>query len=287
MWMTTAGRPAKPVGFMLRRISRIVPLYWIVTIVTAIAVTNVGTFDVIQSMLFIPRYGSFHLIVLQGWTLYYELIFYILFSVSLNLSERARYWTILLTLAAAAAVHFVLPDGYARLFTAPMILEFGAGVVVARAFTRGVGVPYGFAVMLVVVGAVGLFAVDWLQPGLDRTLRCGVPVTLLVAGAVFCERTLGAPRLALPQFLGDASYSIYLWHVLAIAGMVTVVLRMGLPAPVRPLAIVVGSVGLCSLAYLAIEKPLVRLFHPPRRPPPASVEGAGAVATTRLLGDHA
>ena len=38
MWVTTSGRPADPLRFIGRRITRIVPLYWIVTMLTSVAI---------------------------------------------------------------------------------------------------------------------------------------------------------------------------------------------------------------------------------------------------------
>ncbi|TGT35352.1 acyltransferase, partial [Mesorhizobium sp. M4B.F.Ca.ET.169.01.1.1] len=96
MWVTTAGRPANPWRFMSRRITRIVPFYWIVTLLTAAGILlkpqffyghflSVANFAV--SLFFLPvlQDDALHPIVIQGWTLCYEMMFYLVFTLVLFL----------------------------------------------------------------------------------------------------------------------------------------------------------------------------------------------------------
>ncbi|WP_245273518.1 acyltransferase [Mesorhizobium sp. WSM3224] len=290
MWVTTAGRPADPWRFMGRRITRIVPLYWIVTLLTAAGILIKPQFfyghffsvqNFVGSLFFLPvlQENALHPIVIQGWTLCYEMMFYLVFTLVLFLGERWRFGVLTGALVAIVALHFVFPAGYARAFTDPVVLEFAAGVVVARLWLRGARLPLGTAVATVGVGFLLLAASPLFDADMPRALRWGLPAALIVAGAVFAERARPFKPAVLPSFLGDASYSIYLWHVVVGVLATGVVLRIGIPAALQPATILVVTLAFSALLYLIVEKPLIGLLHPQRvkgvvKAPGAATAGA-------------
>lgn len=287
MWVTTAGRPADPWRFMSRRITRIVPLYWIVTLLTAAGILLkpqffyghlLSTANFAGSLFFLPvlQDGALHPVVIQGWTLCYEMMFYLVFTLVLFLGERWRFGVLVGALAAIVALHFVVPAGYARAFTDPVVLEFAAGVAVGRLWLQGARLPLGAALAIAVAGFILLAAGPLVGADMPRVLRWGIPAALIVAGAVFAERARPFKPAALPTFLGDASYSIYLWHVVAAVLTTGVVLRIGVPEPLQPATILVATLALSAMLYLIVEKPLIRLLHPQR--PKAAVKARSAAA---------
>lgn len=52
---------------------------------------------------------------------------------------------------------------------------------------------------------------------LSCALSIGVPALLLVAGAVMIERLIGVPNVRGLHLLGNASYSLYLSHTIALS----------------------------------------------------------------------
>ena len=102
MWVTTHDRPTTPLRFMTNRIVRIVPLYWLITLaVAAMAFAVPSLFrgvvltpeHVIKSLLFIPHYypgmpTRVWPLLLPGWTLNYEMVFYLVFAIALLLPRR-------------------------------------------------------------------------------------------------------------------------------------------------------------------------------------------------------
>jgi hypothetical protein len=104
------GQPGASQDFITRRLIRIVPLYWIATSVLvahvllhypslAAAKHSVGT--IIASYLFVPWPGptaAMTPILAQGWTLNYEMFFYLLFTVSLLARPRIGLIGLALTL---------------------------------------------------------------------------------------------------------------------------------------------------------------------------------------------
>src|SRR5829696_2873445 len=106
MWMTTIGDTptSKPLPFISRRISRIVPLYWVLT--TGIVIvglvrpdllssTVITVWHVLASFFFIPYphpadNGSLVPVLIPGWTLNYEMFFYAIFACSLTVKPKFR-----------------------------------------------------------------------------------------------------------------------------------------------------------------------------------------------------
>ena len=280
MWVTTARRPIDPRQFMWRRIVRIVPLYWIVTLVTAACIFLKPQFfyghelswdNLIGSLFFLPvlQNGSLHPVVIQGWTLCYEMMFYIIFALALLLDEKRRLAATVGALLAIVVLHLFWLRGYASAFTSPIVLEFGAGVVIGRLWMKDIRLQLILALSLIGGGVILLGLAQALDPEMPRVLRWGVPATLILGGAVFAERARPSKPWAWLQFVGEASYSIYLWHVLVAIIMTGVLLRLGVPSGWRPVLLVMLSLAASALLYLAIEKPLIRLFNRARRKEPA------------------
>jgi len=240
MWLTTAGRPVSTGGFYLKRIVRIVPLYWLLTSV-AVAVlmaapqllqsTVYDPWHVVASYLFVPamRPGAQEItpVLHPGWTLNYEMFFYLLFGLALRLPERARLPAMAAALGALAGLGWLLapalpPDGnvYLAFYTGDILLEFLAGMWLATLYLSGRSAPRGLGWALLAAGFALMVALPELLPGRSRLLVMGLPAIVIVLGALVLECRGGVPRLRLPLLLGDASYSLYLSHpmVLSAAG---------------------------------------------------------------------
>ena len=94
MVVTTMKRDMAPGEFLLHRIARIVPVYWVVTILLfaivmygfkPVGIMRMQPDWLAKSLLFIPfdRDGRVEPIISVGWTLNYEMFFYLLFALSL------------------------------------------------------------------------------------------------------------------------------------------------------------------------------------------------------------
>jgi len=269
MWVTTAGRTVSPATFMRRRIVRIVPLYWIVTLLTAICIAWKPQFffghdgslsNILGSLVFLPslKNGALHPTVIQGWTLCYEMFFYGLFALSLLWRAESRAHALVVTLFALTMLHQLMPTGYASVFTEPILLEFAMGILLGVAWCERRSVPFPLALAAIAAGAIWLI-LDNIEPVSGaRTIRWGIPATLLVAGALSLEQRTSMPRSQVLHFLGDASYSIYLWHALLATLATGVVLRVDLPTEYLPLAVGLLTLASSLIAYALVERPLNR-----------------------------
>jgi exopolysaccharide production protein ExoZ len=288
MWTTTASRTTTPKRFIWRRIVRIVPLYWIITALTAAAIVARPQFfynhvltvqNFIGSLFFIPAIqdGDLHPVVIQGWTLCYEMMFYALFALALFWPKARRFWILAGMLVTIAMLHPFLPEGYASTFSDPILLEFLAGVFIGRFWMSDAGFPVAVAVALVIAGFVAFPVLDGLAPDAGRVVRWGIPAILIVAGTAFAERQSSWKPIPVLRFLGDASYSIYLWHVLLGVLLTGALLRVGVSAHLQAVAIPLFSVVLSAALYVLVEKRMIAAASSARRTASGSRIAAGDV----------
>ncbi|MDI1266963.1 MAG: acyltransferase [bacterium] len=259
-----------PAEFLRRRIERIVPLYFVVTLaITVLAVTLPATFGtpgwytarhILKSLGFIAFTDGEMPIVYLGWSLEYEMYFYL--AVTLLMAATRDVWRNIVMLFSLLVIAGRLPGvdaalGHYAFFVDSMILEFVLGVIVAGLFVNGrVSWPAAMA------AACAMAAVLAADPT-DRAIVSGIPAAGLVAAAAFVSRMRikpSWPERALAR-LGDASYSIYLAQVqtvtlasAAIAGIVPII---------PPLALVVVTTGIVVtlglLLNILVERPLLGL----------------------------
>ena len=277
MWSTTEASHRTPVKFWLARIVRIVPLYWIFTTLYVAAaliapesfyVVHLEAAHILKSYLFVPathpNLGLIAPVYTLGWTLNYEMFFYLLFGFCLFIpSPRLRFAVLAAAfLLLVAGGLLAQPQGaIARTYTDPIMLEFLAGVMLAilSPLLMRCGTMAG---LLLLAGAALWVAVVYgfsFVP--ERIVSHGIPAVTAVAGALMIERAARARPSRLLLMLGDASYSIYLAHpfaqrVLLIAVNRTVGLVAVSPTFYVLSAFVVGVAG-GVVCHFLIERPLL------------------------------
>jgi exopolysaccharide production protein ExoZ len=244
---TKKAGPHPARDFMERRLVRIAPLYWIVTALTILKLLaaklipklenpgphfKLSAGYILCSLLFIPYRNSLNEIqpiVAVGWTLTYEMFFYVLFagSLALRVSELSFLTPIMIGLTALSVWHggFQMAIG---IWASPLLLEFLAGVLIAHIVASGFRVWNWAAGIIAVASLVALctlpigifFGFAWLS---RETFAI-----LLVFCVVMLEAKIGKkiPRWAI--WIGDASYSLYLVHLLVFAIVVKLAAKMGL-----------------------------------------------------------
>lgn len=283
MVATTAGwfgEPGASRRFLARRATRIYPPYWIVSALVLVAFLIVPAAtgmhrsappQILASFLALPQPGEPLLVV--GWTLTYELIFYAIFALALRFDRRYLPLVAGIWLAAVAAIGTFGPAGnpWVRVLGSSLNLEFAFGMLIGAAVLRGAFVAPRIALLLGFAGAVAACVVtaysgqEFLAVGWWRPFAVGLPMALIVYGAIGVERAgLLAPRWLRAQ--GDASYALYLWHVPVIGAIGLALHRIHLHGTPARLAIVFGgyalAIAVSFAAYRWIERPLLRLSRP-------------------------
>jgi peptidoglycan/LPS O-acetylase OafA/YrhL len=278
--------------FLSRRIARIVPLYWAVTtLYFGVAVAASGLLNsallepwpVVASYLFIPFErpdGLVQPLYTLGWTLNYEMFFYVLFTLALAFPARRGTMALIASMVGMAMLGRLapLPQPFA-FWTDPIILEFTFGLAIGLLRAEGVRLSGGARVGLAIGGLV-ILSLGFVPPdapaGLARPLGWGLPVALLVAAAALGRDSPAVPLRA-ARFgvaLGDASYALYLVHPFVIRAGSEVALRTGAGAWIGPwgyVALVLAAAILVALAvYRWFERPVTewarRRLEPVRSP---------------------
>jgi exopolysaccharide production protein ExoZ len=268
MMAMSDSRPMRPSSFLRNRLLRIAPSYWAATTVMIVGAIvglfpnlQLGLAHTIASFLFIPlpspSNGQTWPVLVQGWTLNYEIFFYAVFAITLLAGARLRLY-------ALAAVFGLLVLGGAMLqpentivafYTAPVILEFVAGAAIAKLWRHDIlpAAPIGIALALMALA--GFSAIQALKLEFDAW-SCGPLAVMLVVGALSIETKGRLPKLPMLTYLGDASYSIYLWHTFAISIAIKAGAVLGLSTPLLLSVGIVAGVMAGILAYEGLERPV-------------------------------
>jgi peptidoglycan/LPS O-acetylase OafA/YrhL len=272
-------KPGASGKFLLRRIIRIVPTYWAyTTLVTALLLflpqlfqdMKFGLYQAIGSylfLLFVNTNGQVGPNIGVGWTLSFEMYFYLLFSLFLFFPRRLLLIGLGTIFACGIAARQFFSDIplEAQLFTNPLLLEFFLGCCIG-ALASGNRFPSApVAICLCAFGAVAILVAgqmnllgDRFDP--QRIIVFGIPAACIVYGAVALETQ---KLLKVPSFLialGDSSYSMYLIQVFTIPVVGKGWKALGLAnyiGPWAPFIVGIGvTVGVAHVLYLIFERPV-------------------------------
>jgi exopolysaccharide production protein ExoZ len=208
--------------FMLKRLIRIVPLYWLTLCCTLGYLTwRAIPFNAPwKDFLFIPQPSAINAqqiypAFIPGWTINAEMFFYLLFSLAVAW-PRLRYALLALLCGLVVAgqwVQFDVSQVFARFYTHATFAGFILGVLLAQVFHHheqlGRRPPLWLSWGLLLGGFVGLYAVRTLDDSLWPPL-CAL---CIVAGTIYALQSTHSP---LWHQLGDATYAIYLFHLYAV-----------------------------------------------------------------------
>lgn len=261
----------KPNGWKIfaeRRIVRIVPMYWIATSIKAIALLlpagyvlheQFNVIRVLESYFFVPAYnnlGYIQPILPVGWTLNFEMFFYLLFTLAL-LFRANIFGFVGGILALLALGAFIREPNWPAVsfYLNTMVLQFFYGMVIAKICLAGKHIPKYLAITLLGLGFFSLIA-SWPNPQVLRGLPHGLAAALIVYSMASLEDWLTQiPWIVL--YAADASYVIYLFHPLYMQVVPALLMKYHLPYPWISVAccITLGIAGGC-LIHRYIEAPI-------------------------------
>jgi exopolysaccharide production protein ExoZ len=213
--------------FLRKRVHRIYPLYWLWTTVLLVlwlcglAYTShrfpiayiVGSYTLIPSYLEGAAYPFFPLLI-QGWTLSFEMLFYLVFAAGILIDVK-RWLPIFLAGSFALLWLAGRPlsphSGLKYLVSSTIVIEFLFGVLAAQMILPMAKYGRSVAISLMCAGAFLFLCSTVFHSSADwtRFLVYGIPAATLVLGAAMMgSRPMNKALL----YLGNASYSIYLSH---------------------------------------------------------------------------
>jgi exopolysaccharide production protein ExoZ len=294
-----SGAPGGRLRFLAHRIARVVPLYWLVSLLFLLVALvrpellgEAGSLirdpgALLASFLFWPAArpdGTVQPLYGLGWTLNYEAFFYVLLAIGLGFGRRGAVAWLILVLSLLVALGAGWPGLPVpiRFWADPIVLEFAAGAGLALAFRDGFRPGPRTRIGLALLGSLGLLLSARVLAGLDgadgfvRPLLVGVPSALMVAAALGSERDAAqVARLPAPvrglAALGDASYALYLVHPFALRLVREGLLRTGLAPALQPwggmVVMLLASAAAAIIVHRVVERPLtarVRALLDPR-----------------------
>ncbi|MCM3783922.1 acyltransferase [Neobacillus mesonae] len=268
--------------YLKKRLIRIYPAYWVVLIALVgiyFAVPSMG-YDyyrdasyILNSFLLIPQ--SEQPLLGVAWTLTHEVYFYLIFGLLIILNKKYTKFFMGAWLTFTVLNLFLLSENYLLdFFFSPYNFEFLYGIIVARFILKNNSYSYKKILTISILMLLIVWSISMISSVYDyRVLLWGIPSALLLYGLVAYELSNRQERkMALKikkalMFLGDASYSIYLTHIVGILFFVQVhkILNMDSELIVQlssPFVFIFLLVAGC-LFHLLVEKPLLKIMRRP------------------------
>jgi len=265
--------------FLGKRFIRVVPLYWLALLITVYPYfvnwfeTGAITSDLVsifKDFAFVPHLsidederGEIFPALIQGWTLNYEIAFYLLFGIAM-LAKQYRIIVISSVLAGLVLLgklnHF--HDISALFYTNTILLEFVYGIILYEiyAITHHLSFNRLTLLSLAIVGCSLLF----VGSATNDKVVLGAASAIIVW--VFIQIFRDGHNLPL-KLLGDASYSIYLFHLASfkLARALVSYFSINSTGYINIVTIIAVHVLISIVTgiavYYFIERPLLRLLR--------------------------
>lgn len=273
------GKPYKLKEYLTKRILRIYPIYWIAALMVSpifFIFQNIGSgFErdwvvIIKSFFLIPQTHSPILFV--GWTLVHEFRFYLLFGLLLLLKRRRAILFTSIFILVNLMMFILKPIGYSNLnpqnltgylfsfFNIEFLLGALGAYIMSLSNTRLQKVFLFISIVCYLI--ILRFAnSDILE---QRVFLLGVPFAIIATllGIYELKQSFKIPNIFC--YLGAASYSIYLTHVLFITTSILLLKTAGFSnssyLTLIMLVVLFLAVTGGYIFYSLVEKPLLKFL---------------------------
>jgi exopolysaccharide production protein ExoZ len=270
-----------PKEFLVRRSFRIVPAYWAATLlITILAVamptlfrTTIPTIEgLMKSLLFIPSLEPKAPLLLLGWSLNFEVFFYLLFASLFFLRSEVRTLVLLGIFAVLIGVgQFCNGLGHVETFyTSPSLVGFSVGTILAQAYRHGLITRFCSQLRWTTLAAscvllVAFYVVEWNgeeEIALWKHLLMSTTALSIVSFGLSHEAAGDVTYVRFFKSIGDISYSVYLFHIFSVGAIWAVAKRfldIHQPSVYLGCASLAVAVGLISglACYHFIERPFL------------------------------
>ncbi len=262
--------------FLKKRFIRIYPFYAMMTLGTFLLLilfpgmfhlTQATPAALVKSLLFIPfeiSEGIIQPLVRVGWTINYEMIFYLLFAASMRISHKYRGLIcsgFLSTLVLLA--HILPPDNTPLIFYGDFIqLEFILGIIAYYIVRKIYNIweisskaeihSYCRLSRSLVLLLLLLLAITKQQTpiaGIGRVLYWGVPAFVIILLTFVMDLRLQSPGWLVT--LGNMSFSIYLMHYYPLIFIDRKLFSLESFSPMAVLVTILGLAVVIAVSYVA------------------------------------
>jgi exopolysaccharide production protein ExoZ len=226
MAISLMSRKVTPIQFLKKRAIRILPIYYFYSAILMFSIIFVGKFSVdfemlIYSLFFIPVNINDYVFLAflgPGWTLNYEVFFYLLIAVALSLIKNlnnALLFVVILIFGFILGGYFLKPDpdSIVYFYTNSILIEFAIGLILGVILEKlnGKVASFKFGLLLsllLITLIIKYFETDVVQL---------VPYRGFLYGSIAClfimvYATFNKSWRFLYK-IGEISYTLYLAHL--------------------------------------------------------------------------
>lgn len=269
----------KQINFLVNRITRIVPLYWIATtmvlILTALIpqafkATTLNFSNYLKSIFFIPYFkenGLMQPMLFVGWTLNYEMFFYSCAWISLIITKTFRpLITSMLIIATFGFSHLTNNLVIKSFFGNTYGFYFIAGLLIYKIYKKRlldkVNNKILFITSLTSYSIMAYYDQRLIGSRVFETQ--GIPCTLLITSIIALEKSEKLKTNKIFKFfmiIGDASYSIYLFHVFVFYGLQKTIFKAHPDSLLYSVTTILTSLLIGHTIHNYIDKPLTKFLR--------------------------
>lgn len=277
MCTSTYGQNLNFVQFIIRRIKRIMPLYWLATTLALIVFlynpklvnSSGGETSIWASYTLFPNGKRF--LNDNGWTLSYEFFFYFIFGLFIHKGtyRAIQASSLLLLLLLIIGLCFNVNEQAFIFSTKSFLIEFAYGMGCFYLFNlKSIRLNNKYALGLFLLGVI-LFPLQLFLGIPDtekwRGLVWGIKMLLIFAGLLSLEDPIRRSAFLFKGLLlaiGDSSYSLYLIHPFVLSGTAICLKHFGMASNpwLFTIILILFSVAAGYFVYLYIERPLTSLL---------------------------
>lgn len=250
--MLSTAKDSSTLSFITKRLFRIYPIYFVCLMLSVYAFKKPLDTELFKALFFVnsdlnspaPWFG--YTIVYTAWTLMFEVLFYIIFAISMSISWRFRLQICsAIIIATVTSLNYLYNGGFkisgydaiqvdsnasnimllARVLSSPMFYEFIIGMAIYWLYqnVRLTKIITMFSSKLLAIsGAAFIFFIISGYNGGHGLFNCGLFAAFLLISLTIYEKCHCIKKNNSLNILGDISYSLYLIHPLVISGVVSI-----------------------------------------------------------------
>jgi exopolysaccharide production protein ExoZ len=276
-----------PKQFFIKRCIRVLPLYWGISFFCCIISLfgywpTIRKEKILETLTVIPliNWGYFEGPVLfLGWTLSFEFLFYIVFTIALWINKKQRLIIIFAVLLLLVLTGYLFPNITEHRFkfaTNAIILEFLMGCVCGYIYLSNIKLSIRFIYAIIFTGLflmilqlfygfgnISEMAYTWDGSlSMLRAIKWGIPAFLIVTGMVLIDKNGNLKVPGLLVTIGNISYSAYLLHIFCVMLLSALWHRVHIGVPdFFIFTALLFSLFTAYLFYRFIENPLTNYLN--------------------------
>lgn len=277
------GNPNIAKEFLYNRFIRVYPVYWILSLCSLVVYFIFPSFGngnerelitIVTSLLLLPT--GIEPILGVAWSLIHTVFFYIMFSLFFMENKKATMgiFFIWIAMSVAFSVNILSSSSYFINFLFNFNnLIFILGMVGAYVILNK-KINYYVAFLLILLGVEGFplswfnSNYEWLNADLQITTSLSSILLIIGLASIDVQKDINIPKFA--QYLGNASFSIYLTHVLTLSLISKLISSIPFFSDHYIITIdilIVFSILIGCAVYFTLEKPIVnklKRFYKPK-----------------------